>query len=94
MEIKEIAKRNYDANVRRGQISDDSAIFDFIAKIDEEKRELIYSIGNKYSAGKPPFDPQELADIALVFFSMAEHYGIDLVKEMELKMLKNEERND
>jgi len=89
MEIKEIAKRNYDANVRRGQISNDEPLLDFIRKIEEERRELIESMSWPIQ-----FDPQELADIALVCFSMAEHYGIDLVKEMELKMLINEGRND
>lgn len=98
MDIKEIAKRNYDATVRRLLIdlkSDKNSIgaFFFIFDIEDEVSELKESIVcKKYN--QPEFDKKELADIVLVCFSMAEHFGIDLVKEMEEKMLYNEKRID
>ena len=40
------------------------------------------------------FDEKELADVALVCFTMAKHFNIDLIKVMEEKMLYNEIRKD
>lgn len=98
MDIKEIAKRNYDAAVRRGliEIKSDKTMngpLPFILDMENEVKELEESIlYEKYN--QPKFDKTELADIVLVCFSMAEHFGIDLVKEMEEKMLYNEKRID
>lgn len=98
MDIKEIAKRNYEAAIRRGliDIKSDKTMHDpfpFIFDMENEVKELEESIVyEKYN--QPEFDKTELADIVLVCFSMAEHFGIDLVKEIEEKMLYNEKRID
>jgi len=84
----EVALRNYNATVRRGLINDKTTLWDFTDKIEEENNELFHTCDNG------SFDPKELADIVIVCESMAIHYGIDLQKEKELKMLINEKRND
>lgn len=89
MDIKEISKRNYEATVKRGLITPKTRPLQFIDKIQEEKNELFISWYIK-----DHFDPEELADVALVCFAMAEHYQIDLVAEMEKKAIYNEQRTD
>ena len=86
--IDDVVDRNYFANVRRGKISDKTNARDFLAKIYEEVDELIESYGCD------SFDKVELADVTLVCFSMAKHFSINLVDEMEKKMKVNEKRND
>ena len=86
--IEDVVDRNYFAQIRRGKISDKTNVRDFLAKIYEEVDELIESYGCD------SFDKVELADIALVCFSMAKHLGINLVDEMAEKMKVNEKRND
>jgi len=85
---EEVQQRNYAATEKRGLINDKTDFIDFITKINEEMFEL------KDSYNETEFDPSELADIVIVCESMALHYGIDLQKEKELKMIYNELRND
>lgn len=84
MTINEISKRNYHATVKRGLITEKTTRINFISKIEEELDELFEN----------PRDNSELADVALVCFAMAEHFGIDLIAEMEKKTIYNENRND
>ena len=91
MELKEIIKRNYEATVKRGQITNKTEAYHFSDKIGQELVELEISLNvSKVN----PFDPKELADIVLVCHSMAIHFGYDLVKIMEEKSLFNEQRPD
>ena len=71
------------------KISDKTTVRDFLGKIHEEVGELIESWD-----GCDSFDKVELADVALVCFSMAKHFDINLIDEMEKKMKVNEKRND
>ena len=87
--IEDVVDRNYFVNVRRGKISDKTNAGVFIAKIHEEVGELIESWD-----GDDSFDKVELADVTLVCFSTAKHFGINLIDEMEKKMKVNEKRND
>lgn len=83
--LTEITRRNYQATRRRGLITDETTYDDFIAKMREEVDELdADSETNAWS---------ELADITLVCFAMAEHYGIDLIDEMRKKTEFNEVRS-
>jgi NTP pyrophosphatase (non-canonical NTP hydrolase) len=91
MDIKEIQQRNYKATVKRGFINQDTSIFDFITKIEEEVNELEYSHYLRNST-KIQFDKKELADIILVCLAMAKHYDIDIMKAMEEKTIFNEIR--
>ena len=87
--LDDVVDRNYFANIRRGKISDKTNAGVLIAKIYEEVGELIESWD-----GCDGFDKVELADVTLVCFSMAKHFGINLVDEMAEKMKVNEKRND
>ena len=87
--IDDVVDRNYFAQIRRGKISDKTNVRDCLAKIYEEVGELIESWD-----GDDSFDKVELADVTLVCFSMAKHFVINLVDEMEKKMKVNEKRND
>jgi NTP pyrophosphatase (non-canonical NTP hydrolase) len=89
MDIKEITGRNYYANKRRGQIKNGSNYMDFLIKLEEEVNELIESTMEHRRT-----DNEELADVVLVCFAMAQHFNIDLLKVMEDKMLINEKRKD
>jgi len=84
--LTDITHRNYEATKRRGLITKTTCVLEFCDKIDEEKKELLDS----YMWDS--FDPSELADITLVCFAMAEHYGIDLIEEMRKKTEFNEKR--
>lgn len=87
--LDDVVDRNYFANVRRGKISDKTTVRDFLGKIHEEVGELIESWD-----GCDSFDKVELADVTLVCFSMAKHFDINLIDEMQKKMKVNEKRND
>ena len=87
--IDDVTDRNYFAQIRRGKISDKTNVRDFLAKIYEEVDELIESWD-----GGDSFDKVELADVTLVCFSMAKHFDINLIDEMQKKMKVNEKRND
>lgn len=80
--LTDITHRNYEATKRRGLILSGTSQWDFIRKIREETDEF-----NDDWA-----DWSELADITLVCFAMAEHYGIDLIEEMRKKTEFNEKR--
>jgi len=80
--LTDITHRNYEATKRRGLITKFTTFYDFIFKLKEEVDEF-YADSEAWS---------ELADIALVCFSMAEHYGIDLIEEMRKKTEFNEKR--
>lgn len=87
--LDDVVNRNYFANVRRLKISDKTTVSEWLAKIHEEVGELIESWD-----GCDSFDQVELADVTLVCFSMAKHFDINLVDEMEKKMKVNEKRKD
>jgi len=92
--IKKLADRNYNAQLKRGTITDETCADDFIEKIDEEVEELnvsIFRIQEKFEDG---CDPKELADIILVCLSMAKHFKIDIFKVLEEKVVYNENRED
>jgi len=95
MDIKEITKRNYNATVKRGLITPETTIWEFIRKINEEYKELNTSyIDPLIYSDELGFDIKELADIALVCFAMAEHYNIDLLSVIAEKTIYNEQRKD
>ena len=91
MEIKEIVERNYRAAIRRGKITNSKEAHQFATDIRNELTEFEMSL----SVSKiNPFDVKELADIILVCFSTARHFGYDIEKELINKTLYNEIRED
>lgn len=89
-DIQELIDRNYAAQIKRGQIKDDSTFFKFVIKIEDELMEL----NESYIETNKDFDPQELIDIMLVCFSMAKHFKIDWQQVMTEKVEYNEKRLD
>lgn len=87
--LDDVVGRNYFANVKRLKISDKTTVREWLGKIHEEVGELIESWD-----GCDSFDKVELADVTLVCFSMAKHFDINLIDEMQKKMKVNEKRND
>lgn len=91
MELQEIIERNYQAAVKRGKITNKTDCSHFATDIRNEVTELEMSLSiSKIN----PFDVSELADIILVSFSMARHFGYDIEKELSEKTLYNEIRKD
>lgn len=86
MDIKEIQTRNYDATVRRGLITTDTQMNEFIHKLYEEVTEL------KDSTQFGIMDGLELADIIIVCLSVAKHMDIDIQDMLEKKTIINENR--
>lgn len=87
-EQRNTAKRNYNATVRRGQITGCTTAREFIKKLYEEIIELDESDDGF------DFDEKELADVSLVCDAMAIHFNIDLNKVKYEKMLYNEQRKN
>ena len=84
MKLKKLMSRNYAATVRRGLITNDTTVDEFISKIYEEAEELYEN----------PDDDSELADIILVCLAYAKHFHIDIVSALEQKVKYNEVRED
>ena len=90
MNIQEIITRNYYATYKRGKIVEATNERQFLNAIKNEVTELERSMGNPTTL----FDVKELADVVLVCFSMAKHFGYDIEKELINKTLYNEIRID
>jgi hypothetical protein len=90
MTIQELIDRNYAAQIKRGQINNESTFWNFSDKIQDELNEFDES----YIQTNKDFDSKELVDIMLVCFSMAKHFGIDWQQVMIDKVEYNETRLD
>ena len=89
-DIQQLIDRNYAAQVKRGQIKDETKFFKFVIKIEDE----LYELNESYIDTNKDFDSKELIDIMLVCFSMAKHFGIDWQQVMKDKVEYNEKRLD
>ena len=87
--MKDLIKRNYASIERRGLINEETTEADFLAKIEEELTELSEAYYRDL-----PNKSEELADIILVCLNYAEHFGIDIEKELNKKISINEKRKD
>ena len=92
--IKELAERNYNAQLKRGIITDKTIGDDFLCKIQEEIDELADSYTRYLYIEKEQIDESELADIILVCLLMAKHFKIDIFKVLEENVVYNENRED
>ena len=83
--MKNLIKRNYQSILKRGLINKDTTMQQFLDKLCEETDEL-----NNYKN----FEnfKEELCDIVLVCFNIAEHNGINIKKELKKKIKINEKR--
>ena len=92
MKLKELITRNYNATIKRRQISNKTTVTDFLNKIDEEVSELKDS--RKTCSNIYPFDTLEAIDIILVNATMLHHYGFDVESLLTKKVEINETRKD
>jgi len=88
--MKELIERNYAATVKRGLINENTEVFIFLEKAEEELRECIdayyYEGDDRYA--------EELIDLASVCFNQIKNMGLDPIKEFEKVVIKNETRED
>lgn len=83
--MRELIKRNYKSIVQRGLINHSTTLEDFVDKLKEEVNEFEHH-------DSPKNFNEELADVILVCLNMAEHYNIDIEKELLNKIKINEKR--
>lgn len=87
MNINELAEQNYDWVERMGWHN--KTTLEALALVASEVGEAI----NECRGEKPtPEFAEELADIVLRVLDIAHWQGIDIEKELQAKMLKNEQR--
>jgi len=91
--MQDLIKSNYASIVKRGYITPDTTDLQFIRKIEEEFEEAIYESllrrkNMTHNLG------EELADVILTCLNYAHHFSIDIEKELQKKIEKNEKRKD
>lgn len=83
-------KKHYNSIVKRGLITPDTTLLDFIMKIKEEYNELfIELIGSSMLTSETK---QECMDLVAVIFNMLLHYGVDIEHEFEKNINKQLDR--
>jgi len=87
--MKDLIERNYLSTVKRGLITPDTGIVEFLDKLEEEVGEFIETIDNPTTEEATAF---ELADIILVCFNIAHHYGIPIEQYLKTKININFQR--
>ena len=89
-----IINDNYQSIVDRGLISPTTTLFEFLDKLDEEVKELKYSIVDYVDYDSQKFNnvKEELADVIMVCFNMAKHYDVDIKQEIKNKIKINKYR--
>ena len=92
--MKELISDNYQSIVDRGFITPTTTLFKFLDKLDEEVKELKYSIVDYVDYDSQKFNnvKEELADVIMVCLNMAKHYDIDIEQEIKNKIKINKYR--
>jgi hypothetical protein len=85
---EEVQRRNYNANVRRGKITNQTTKLEFVEKCEEELNGLKTAIINNDEEN----EKEERADVVHVMEAMSYHYAHDLQLSKEKKMIYNELR--
>ena len=85
--MKNLIEMNYTVTQKRGLIDSKTQTVDFVLKLEEEVQEFIDAAINDNG----DFD-HELADIILVCFNIARHYGVDIEKQLLNNIIKNVQR--
>ena len=82
-----LIERSYQAIRKRGKITNDTVIYDFTDKMNEELEEIINSSSLD---GKI----KETVDLMNVCICALKHYGFDPIAEFEKCVIHNETRKD
>jgi len=86
--MEKLRKRHYNACIKRGVITPDTTIYDFLKKIVEEYHEVIESV--TYPPSLSDETKQECIDLVMVIFNMLNHYNIDIRSEI-IKNIETQE---
>jgi uncharacterized protein YabN with tetrapyrrole methylase and pyrophosphatase domain len=87
--MKDLIEESYLAIANRGIINGHTSVEDFLDKLDEEVLEL-----KEYYSNFRRIDNQEIADVIIVSLNMARHFGIDIERELRIKIQINKNRTD
>lgn len=87
--MKDIIETNYQSIRKRGLITSDTDMVDFINKLDEEVNEFKIAVNE----GTLKEIKEELSDVILVCLNAAFHHGIDIENELKKKIKFNFTRN-
>jgi uncharacterized protein YabN with tetrapyrrole methylase and pyrophosphatase domain len=87
--MKDLIEESYLAIANRGIINEHTSVEDFLDKLDEEVLEL-----KEYYSNFRRIDNQEIADVIIVCLNMARHFGIDIERELRIKIQINKNRTD
>ena len=85
--MKELIKRSYQAIRKRGLITDDTLIWEFIAKMKEELKEIEDATDQESKIS-------ESVDLANVCICFIEHMGYDFIEEFRKCVEFQETRKD
>jgi len=85
--MKIITKLNYEVTKKRGLITEETSIREFVMKLEEEVQEFICAALHE----KGDFN-HELGDIILVCLNIAKHYDVDIEKQLLTNIFKNMKR--
>lgn len=78
--MKQLFKEHYQAIIKRGLITKNTHVFEFLEKLDEEVKELNESFN--YSHLDEKF-VQEAIDCICVMTNMLQHFGVDIEKALK-----------
>lgn len=95
--MKNIIDNNYASIVKRGLITSDTSVFQFLDKIYEEVGELEEAVNDMSETNNIKQEHfnninEELADVILTCLNMARHFDIDIEKELTKKIETNFKR--
>lgn len=82
--MKNLIEVNYEVTKKRGLINKETSTREFVMKLKEEVQEFIDAALHE----KGDFN-HELADVILVCFNIARHYGVDIEKQLLNNIIKN-----
>lgn len=89
--MEKLFKRHYQAIIKRGLITEETELYEFSNKINEEKGELSTEL-LKLSKGKPNNYEQEAIDLICVTMNLLIHRGVDIEVELLKNILVQEKR--
>lgn len=92
--MKTIIERNYESIVKRGLITPDTTMNDFISKITEEYHEVLQCDLLPKSKEKRDCQKEEIVDVILTCLNTLRHFETteNVVSLLENKITKNYER--
>ena len=97
MKAKDLIDRNYKAELELGKVFPRTSGFDYVTRLQTKVKRIeiaLQEIKRTNTIGERFFNEKktELTELIMVAFSMAKHFNIDTFKEIEKKVLINEQK--